>query len=50
MTPQLLLSMLNDDADNDDGAADYDCYDNAGYGDIIDNYASMITKDAYQGY
>ena len=38
------------DADNDDGAADYDCYDNAGYGDIIDNCANMIIKNAYQGY
>ena len=42
--------MLNAVADNDDGAADFDCDDNAGYGDIIDNCASMITKDAYQGY
>ena len=48
MTPQLLLSMLNDDADNDDGAAaDYNCDDNAGYGDVIDNCANMIIKDAY---
>ena len=37
--------MLN--ADADDGAADFNCDDNADYIDIIDNCANMIIKDAY---